>query len=179
MHASGGSVGFFGTFPPGYGALFWPMPEAPIDSAAPAAEPKPIAPIPSAQVELRLETDPIAPPPADPALQTPPTGQLLLGTDKRNPVIGDVVGKVEGTKGTIKISTRQDDPWVEIRISDTGTGIPETIRDRIFDPFFTTKGVGKGTGQSLAIARSTVVDKHGGQLSFESKIGQGTGVHGA
>ena len=62
------------------------MPEAPIHSAAPAPEPTPIAPIPSAQAELRLETAPIAPPPADPALQTPPTGQLLLGTDKRNPV---------------------------------------------------------------------------------------------
>ncbi len=62
------------------------MPEAPIDSAGPAVEPTPIAPIPSAQAELRLEPDPIAPPPAAPALPTPPTGQLLLGTDKRNPV---------------------------------------------------------------------------------------------
>jgi hypothetical protein len=54
------------------------MPEAPVLSAAPAPEPTPSAPIPSAQAELRLE--------ADPALQAPPTGQLLLGTDKRNPV---------------------------------------------------------------------------------------------
>ena len=68
------------------GALFWPMPEAPIPSAAPAPEPAPIAPVSSPQAELQLEADPIAPPPADPALQTPPTGQLLLGTDKRNPV---------------------------------------------------------------------------------------------
>lgn len=88
--------------------------------------------------------------------------------------IGDVVKKAEGTKGIIKISTRQDDPWAEIRISDTGAGIPEAIRHRIFDPFFTTKGIGKGTGQGLAIAWSTVVDKHGGQLSFESTVGQGT-----
>ena len=77
---------FPGLSRPCAGALFWAMPEAPIDSAAPAAEPTPIAPIPSAQAELQLETDPIAPPPADPALQAPPTGQLLLGTDKRNPV---------------------------------------------------------------------------------------------
>lgn len=62
------------------------MPEAPIDSAAPAPEPTPSAPIPSAQAGLGLEADPIVPPPAAPALQTPPTGQLLLGTDKRNPV---------------------------------------------------------------------------------------------
>ena len=44
----------------------------------------------------------------------------------------------------------------------------------MFDPFFTTKGVGKGTGQGLAIAHSVVVDKHGGQISFESAEGQGT-----
>jgi two-component system, NtrC family, sensor kinase len=88
--------------------------------------------------------------------------------------IGDVMKEAEGTKGIIKITTRHEGPWAEIRISDTGAGIPESIRHRIFDPFFTTKDVGKGTGQGLAIARSTVVDKHGGQLSFESTTGQGT-----
>jgi signal transduction histidine kinase len=85
-----------------------------------------------------------------------------------------VVKHVEGSKGTIRISTRLDKEWVEIRISDTGTGIPEEIRHRIFDPFFTTKEVGKGTGQGLAIARSVVVDKHGGTLTFESEVGRGT-----
>jgi signal transduction histidine kinase len=88
--------------------------------------------------------------------------------------VGDVAAKTEGSKGSIKISTRQDGAWVEIRISDTGTGIPENIRHRIFDPFFTTKDVGKGTGQGLAIARSTVVDKHGGEINFESTVGKGT-----
>jgi signal transduction histidine kinase len=88
--------------------------------------------------------------------------------------IGDVVKQAEGSKGTIRLSTRQDGPWVEIRISDTGTGIPEAIRHRIFDPFFTTKGAGKGTGQGLAIARSVIVDKHGGTLAFESEAGRGT-----
>jgi signal transduction histidine kinase len=88
--------------------------------------------------------------------------------------IRDVVKHVEGSKGTIRISTRLDKEWVEIRISDTGTGIPEEIRHRIFDPFFTTKEVGKGTGQGLAIARSVVVDKHGGTLTFESEVGRGT-----
>jgi signal transduction histidine kinase len=48
------------------------------------------------------------------------------------------------------------------------------VRARIFDPFFTTKEVGKGTGQGLAIARTVVVDKHGGSLHFESEVGQGT-----
>jgi len=88
--------------------------------------------------------------------------------------IGDVVRQAEGSKGTIRVSTRLDGDWVEIRIADSGTGIPEQIRHRIFDPFFTTKGVGKGTGQGLAIARSVIVDKHGGSLTFESEVGRGT-----
>ncbi len=77
-------------------------------------------------------------------------------------------------KGRIGISTRAAGGWVEIRISDTGCGIPESIRRRIYDPFFTTKGVGKGTGQGLAIARSIVVDRHGGTIGCESEVGKGT-----
>jgi len=78
------------------------------------------------------------------------------------------------TMGKIGVSTRESDGWVEIRISDTGTGIPESIRRRIYDPFFTTKSVGKGTGQGLAIARSIVVDRHGGTIECESEVGNGT-----
>jgi DNA-binding NarL/FixJ family response regulator len=63
---------------------------------------------------------------------------------------------------------------VEIRIGDTGGGIPENVRAKIFDPFFTTKEIGKGTGQGLAIARSVIVDKHGGSLNFETVLGEGT-----
>jgi signal transduction histidine kinase len=61
-----------------------------------------------------------------------------------------------------------------ISIGDTGGGIPERFRERIFDPFFTTKEVGRGTGQGLAIARSVVVDKHAGELWFETEVGKGT-----
>lgn len=77
-------------------------------------------------------------------------------------------------KGTITVKTRFLGDQAEIRISDTGTGIPENIRSKIFDPFFTTKEVGKGTGQGLAISRSVVVDKHGGTITFESEVGKGT-----
>jgi signal transduction histidine kinase len=87
--------------------------------------------------------------------------------------IGDVVKK-SGSKGTITITTKCDGPWVEIRIADTGTGIPEENRHRIFELFFTTKEVGKGTGQGLALARSVIVKKHGGELTFESSVGHGT-----
>jgi PAS domain S-box-containing protein len=87
--------------------------------------------------------------------------------------IGDVVGQ-SGGKGTIRIKTSKEDSFARIDIADTGAGIPEKIRQRIFEPFFTTKEVGKGTGQGLAIARSIVVTKHGGSLTFDSEAGKGT-----
>ncbi len=86
--------------------------------------------------------------------------------------IADVV-KGTGGKGTISITTRSVDGWAEVRITDSGTGIPEEIRRKIFDPFFTTKEVGKGTGQGLAIAHSVIVDKHRGTITLESAVGQG------
>ncbi|HWM85456.1 MAG TPA: ATP-binding protein, partial [Kofleriaceae bacterium] len=79
-----------------------------------------------------------------------------------------------GTKGTITIRTWTAGSDVFVSIRDTGTGIPPEIVDKIFDPFFTTKEVGKGTGQGLAIARSIVVDKHGGTLTLETELGRGT-----
>jgi signal transduction histidine kinase len=87
--------------------------------------------------------------------------------------IGDVVKGTEH-KGTITVRTRRENEDVFITISDTGGGIPDSIRDHVFDPFFTTKEVGKGTGQGLAIARSVVVEKHGGELAFQSDMGKGT-----
>ena len=75
--------------------------------------------------------------------------------------------------GTIKISTRSKGNSVEIRITDSGSGMTEEVRKHIFEPFFTTKGVGKGTGQGLAIAYS-VIDKHKGNVTVESELGKGT-----
>lgn len=76
--------------------------------------------------------------------------------------------------GVIRIRTRQVGDAVEVRIADSGCGIPADIRDRVFDPFFTTKPVGQGTGQGLAIAHAVVVQRHGGSLAFESEVGRGT-----
>jgi len=87
--------------------------------------------------------------------------------------IGDVVQNTS-EKGVITVSTGVHGDQVEIRIKDTGTGIPESARSRIFDPFFTTKEVGKGTGQGLSIAHSIIVGKHGGEILFETEIGKGT-----
>jgi PAS domain S-box-containing protein len=87
--------------------------------------------------------------------------------------IGDVVAKTGG-RGTITVRTREHDGSVVISITDTGGGIPPEIRERIYDPFFTTRTVGRGSGQGLAIARSVIVDKHGGDLAFETEVGVGT-----
>jgi PAS domain S-box-containing protein len=87
--------------------------------------------------------------------------------------IGDVV-RDKDLRGHIRVKTWQTDGSAFVAISDSGGGIPEAVRDRVFDPFFTTKEVGKGTGQGLAIARSVVVDKHHGELTFETTKGQGT-----
>jgi len=88
--------------------------------------------------------------------------------------IDEVVLGGSSGKGTIRIETIYDDGWAEIRVSDTGGGIPESARNRVFDPFFTTKAVGKGTGQGLAIAYSVIVEKHGGDITFETELGRGT-----
>jgi PAS domain S-box-containing protein len=89
-------------------------------------------------------------------------------------IAGGAQGESDDTKGSIRVATRSLENAVEIRISDTGAGIPAEIQHRIFDPFFTTKEVGKGTGQGLAIAHSVVTEKHNGSLTFETRVGQGT-----
>jgi PAS domain S-box-containing protein len=74
----------------------------------------------------------------------------------------------------ITIQTALVEQNVEIRIRDNGKGMPEVVKNRIFDQLFTTKGVGRGTGLGLPIARQIVVEKHGGSLTVESAVGQGT-----
>ena len=77
-------------------------------------------------------------------------------------------------RGKIVISSLCDGPWAELRIRDSGTGIPENVRDKVFDPFFTTKEVGKGTGQGLTLAQTVVVKKHSGRIWFDTETGKGT-----
>ncbi|MES9940822.1 MAG: ATP-binding protein [Candidatus Thiodiazotropha sp. 6PLUC2] len=77
-------------------------------------------------------------------------------------------------KGVISITSNLDGNHAEVRISDTGTGIPKEAQDHVFNPFFTTKDVGRGTGQGLAIAQDIVVGKHQGELYFETEEGVGT-----
>jgi len=86
--------------------------------------------------------------------------------------IADVV-KDSGGMGRIHITTRRDGEAVEIRVSDTGCGIPKQHQSKVFDPFFTTKPIGKGTGQGLAIAYGVIVQKHGGTIQLEPESGSG------
>ena len=76
-------------------------------------------------------------------------------------------------RGEIKIQTRDKNKNVEIKISDTGSGIPKEYLPRIFDPFFTTKEIGKGTGLGLNVAYN-VIKKHQGQIDVKSDVGKGT-----
>ena len=121
--------------------------------------------------EVEMQMDPALPP--VPCLVNEWNQVILNLIINARDAIADVVGD-DGTKGKIAISTRQDDKWAEIRVSDTGSGIPEHFRGRIFDPFFTTKEVGKGSGQGLAIAYNVIRNKHRGELFFETEEGKGT-----
>ena len=76
--------------------------------------------------------------------------------------------------GRITVSTCNTGDTAKITIEDTGTGMPEEVKNKVFEPFYTTKSVGKGTGQGLAIAYSVIVQKHGGSLQVDTEVGKGT-----
>jgi signal transduction histidine kinase len=88
--------------------------------------------------------------------------------------IADAIKSTPEAKGLITVQTLRDGEHVQISVTDTGTGIPEAARPKIFEPFFTTKDVGRGTGQGLAMVYGSVVKRHGGTVTFETEIGQGT-----
>ncbi|MFP4579899.1 MAG: [Fe-Fe] hydrogenase large subunit C-terminal domain-containing protein [Candidatus Sumerlaeia bacterium] len=70
-------------------------------------------------------------------------------------------------KGLLKVSTEDDENWVRILVSDTGTGISPEHLKKIFDPFFTTKEVGEGTGLGLAVTYG-IIKMHQGDIQVES-----------
>jgi two-component system NtrC family sensor kinase len=75
--------------------------------------------------------------------------------------------------GELSIITKGKDDRVEVRLSDTGCGIPPENRDKIFDPFFTTKIDWKGTGLGLSVSYE-IVQNHQGRIGVESQAGRGT-----
>ncbi len=90
--------------------------------------------------------------------------------------VGKTFEQLEANPNQITISTSltADENFAVIKIADNGLGISEEIQQRIFENLFTTKAVGKGTGLGLSIAREIIVEKHEGNLTFNSEIGKGT-----
>lgn len=87
-------------------------------------------------------------------------------------LIHNAIQAIEG-KGKLTVKTALNQDIVCVSIQDTGSGIPENIREKIFNPFFTTKKVGEGSGLGLDIVKK-IVEKHKGKIYFESEMGVGT-----
>ncbi|MCL1470888.1 ATP-binding protein [Argonema antarcticum] len=87
-------------------------------------------------------------------------------------LVGNAVEAFNGRGGRIEISAWAKDKWAELTISDNGPGIPEAIREKLFDPFV-TYGKRGGTGLGTSIAKS-IIEGHGGQISFQSNSDEGT-----
>ena len=77
-----------------------------------------------------------------------------------------------GKSGEIVVSGKESDGWAEVRITDSGPGVPPEAVPRLFEPFFTTKPPGTGTGLGLAIC-ATIVSAHRGRIEFQSGPNRG------
>ena len=92
----------------------------------------------------------------------------------QNVIINAIQASAE-TKGKVEVSCIRKDFYVDVRIADTGEGIPSDQIARIFDPYFTTKQGKSGTGLGLYITKK-VVDDHGGSIKVDSALGTGTTI---
>ena len=75
---------------------------------------------------------------------------------------------------TVSISTKKIKDTLEIKVTDNGNGMPNSVKDKIFQPFFTTKPTGQGTGLGLSMSYDIITKGHGGELKVETKEGEGT-----
>jgi signal transduction histidine kinase len=78
---------------------------------------------------------------------------------------------VEAGQRWIKIEAEADQKWIELAITDSGSGVNPAVQHRIFDPFFTTKALGKGTGLGLSVSQG-IMNSHGGNIQFDTKSQQ-------
>jgi signal transduction histidine kinase len=88
-------------------------------------------------------------------------------------LIDNAVDAMEGS-GTLRVATRVMGGEVVIEVVDTGPGMPPEVAARAFEAFYTTKDVGQGTGLGLDIARRIIVERHGGEISIDSRPGETT-----
>lgn len=84
------------------------------------------------------------------------------------------LAEIEILPSHINITTENNNKYINIKITDNGSGIPPLVQKRLFDPFFTTKPIGKGTGMGLSISYQIITEKHHGDLQCISSPGQGT-----
>ena len=103
---------------------------------------------------------------------------LMADGDQMRQVILNVIlnaadAMPQGGTLTITSQLREGTRTVDVRISDTGTGIPEEVKNRLFEPFFTTKKTGTGLGLAIAYG---IIERHKGRLAVESTPGQGTTI---
>ncbi|BAY62152.1 multi-sensor signal transduction histidine kinase [Calothrix brevissima NIES-22] len=87
---------------------------------------------------------------------------------------GRTFAEIQAHPHSITITTSIADKYVKISIADNGKGMSEEVKHKIFDHLFTTKAVGKGTGLGLAIAKQIIEEKHGGKITVNSDLGEGT-----
>lgn len=85
-------------------------------------------------------------------------------------LIDNAISVMDGA-GELTLRAYQEDGWIVVEVIDNGSGIPAESQAKIFDPFYTTKAPGEGTGLGLSISHGIIVEKHGGQISVDSKPG--------
>jgi signal transduction histidine kinase len=74
----------------------------------------------------------------------------------------------------VSVSVSVKDSQIIISISDNGEGMNDEVKQRLYENFFTTKPIGQGTGLGMSIVRDIIENKHGGKVSFNSTLGEGT-----
>jgi len=88
-------------------------------------------------------------------------------------LIVNAIQAMDDKGGILKITTRSDNGYCRIDISDTGKGITQEDLEQVFEPFFTTKDVGEGTGLGLSVSLG-IINSHGGDITVKSQLGQGS-----
>ena len=88
-------------------------------------------------------------------------------------LIDNAVDAMEESEAkNLTIRTYQEGDFVNVVIGDSGSGIPDDVKDKIFDPFFTTKEIGKGTGLGMQVVHRIIKNQHNGSITFTSEPGK-------